>query len=72
MTYKPPTTQELRDLLARLNLSRSQAGKLADVTGDKIGKWCAGKGQMPFSVLHTIINKSLAIDVSQGNWREEI
>ena len=72
MTYKPPTPKELRDILAQLNLSRSQAGKLADVSGDKIGKWAAGKGQMPFSVLHTIINKSLAIDVSQGNWREEI
>ncbi len=72
MSYQPPTPHELRNLLTQLNLSRSEAGKLADVSGDKIGKWCAGKGQMPFSVLHTIINKSIGENVSQSEWRSEI
>lgn len=73
MTYQPPSPSEFKTLIhERLGLTRSQAGKLADVSGNKIGQWSAGKGQVPFSVLATIINQSMGVTISQENWRSEI
>ena len=69
--YVPPSPEELRLLLQDLGLSRSQAGKLADVTGNKVGKWCSG-GAIPYSVLYTIFSKSLNIQVSAAGWRDEL
>mgnify|MGYP000454027810 CR=1 FL=1 len=69
--YVPPSPEELRLLLQDLGLSRSQAGKLADVTGNKVGKWCSG-GAIPYSVLFTIVTKSLDIKVSATGWRDEL
>ncbi|RVU81549.1 hypothetical protein EOL70_26275 [Leucothrix sargassi] len=69
--YVPPTPEELRALLQALGLSRSEAGKLADVTGNKIGKWCSG-GAIPYSVLFTIIAKHNGILLSAGSWRNEL
>ena len=69
--YVPPSPEELRLLLQDLGLSRSEAGKLADVTGNKIGKWCSG-GAIPYSVLFTIIAKSNGIKISADSWRNEL
>lgn len=69
--YVPPTPEELRALLQNLGLSRSEAGKLADVSGNKIGKWCSG-GAIPYSVLFTIIAKSSDVQVTQADWRNEL
>jgi predicted transcriptional regulator len=69
--YISPSPEELKSLLYEIGLSRSETGKLADVTGNKIGKWCSGD-VMPYSVLFTIVAKSYKINISQKSWREEI
>ncbi len=71
--YKPPSPEELKDLVhVKLKLSRSEAGGLADVSGGKIGQWSAGKGQMPYSVLATIINRATGKTVTPEDWRDQI
>lgn len=71
--YRPPTPDELKNLIhVQLGFSRSEAGELADVSGGNIGKWSAGKGQIPYSVLCTIIARATGKIVSPENWREEI
>ena len=70
--YVPPTPEELRALLQAVGLSRSQAGKLADVTGNSVGKWCSSGGAIPYSVLFTIVAKSCNLQVSSIDWRGEI
>ena len=69
--YVPPSPEELKALLQVMALSRGQAGKLADVSGNKVGKWCSG-GAIPYSVLFTIIAKAADIQVSQVDWRSEL
>lgn len=70
--YDPPSPAELRAILQALGLSRSQAGKLADVTGNRIGKWCSAGAAMPYSVLFTIVSKHCNLPLSTANWRSEI
>lgn len=71
--YDPPSPDEFRQLLQDLELSRGQAGKLADVTGNRIGKWCsAGGGAVPFSVLFTIVARQRNIQLSPHLWRDEL
>jgi hypothetical protein len=71
--YDPPSPDEFRQLLQTLALSRGQAGKLADVTGNRVGKWCsAGGGTVPFSVLFTIVSRHLNIRISPLLWRDEL
>lgn len=71
--YDPPSPDELRELLQVLELSRGRAGKLADVTGNRVGKWCsAGGGSVPFSVLFTVIARHQHLQVSPSLWRDEL
>lgn len=70
--YDPPNPEELREILQTLGLSRSQAGKLADVTGNRIGKWCSAGAAMPYSVLFTIVAKHCNLQLSEADWRSEI
>lgn len=69
--YIPPSPEELRSLLQEMGLSRSEAGKLADVSGNKVGKWCSG-GAIPYSVLFTIVARHFEIQVSKAGWKEEL
>ena len=69
--YIPPSPEELRSLLQKMGLSRGEAGKLADVSGNKIGKWCSG-GVIPYSVLFTIIARHSKVQISEAGWREEL
>lgn len=69
--YIPPSPEELRSLLQDMELSRGEAGKLADVSGNKVGKWCSG-GAMPYSVLFTIVAKKYDLNISMADWREEL
>lgn len=71
--YDPPSPDEFRELLQTLALSRGQAGKLAGVTGNRIGKWCSpGGGTVPFSVLYTIVSRGQNIGISPSLWRDEL
>lgn len=70
--YDPPNPEELREILQTLGLSRSQAGRLADVTGNRIGKWCSTGAAMPYSVLFTIVAKHCNLQLSEADWRSEI
>lgn len=70
--YIPPSPDALREILHTLGLSRSQAGKLADVTGNRVGKWCSNGGAIPYSVLFTIFAKRCNLHVSPMDWRDEI
>lgn len=79
-TYKPPTPEELEHLLFKvvapaLNIQESkgsQLAALADIDRKKIGQWVSGNGQIPYSVLYTIVNKALDIKISCENWRAEV
>ncbi|WP_298613435.1 hypothetical protein [uncultured Thiothrix sp.] len=78
--YKPPSPQELEYLLFKvivpaLNIEESKGSKLAalaDIDRKKIGQWVSGNGQIPYSVLYTIVNKALDIKISCENWRAEV
>ncbi len=70
--YDPPSPEEFRELLQTLELSRGQAGKLSDVTGNRVGKWCnTGSGSIPFSVLFTIVARHKNLQLSPAMWRKE-
>lgn len=71
--YDPPSPDEFRELLQDLELSRGQAGKLADVTGNRVGKWCGTSGgTVPFSVLFTIVARQRNIRLTPHLWRDEL
>ncbi len=71
--YIPPSSNELRELLQMIKLSRGQAGKLADVTGNRIGKWCSPNGgAIPYSVLFTVLARGCGLQVSPALWRDEL
>lgn len=73
MTYIAPSPDEIKSLIhQRFELSRSEAGSLADVSGGAVGKWTAGKGVMPYSVLAVIVFKQTGVMVSLDDWRNEI
>ena len=78
--YKPPTPTELEYLLFKiiapaLEIEESKGSRLsalADVDRKKIGQWVSGNGQIPYSVLYTMVHKSLGIAISCENWRTEV
>lgn len=71
--YIPPSPEEVRALLKVLELSRGQAGRLANVSGGRVGKWCVSSdASMPYSVLFTVIARQLQLMVSPVNWRQEL
>ncbi|TXH71292.1 MAG: hypothetical protein E6Q83_03560 [Thiothrix sp.] len=79
-SYIAPTPEELEYILFKqivpaLGIQESKGASLsalADIDRKKIGQWCSGNGQIPYSVLYTIIHKGLNIKITCDNWRQEI
>lgn len=79
-SYIAPTPEELEYLLFKqivpaLGIQESKSASLAalaDIDRKKIGQWVSGSGQIPYSVLYTIVNKGLGIAISTSNWRHEL
>lgn len=79
-TYRAPTPTELEYLLFKViapaleieDSKGSRLAALADIDRKKIGQWVSGNGQIPYSVLYTMVHKSLGIAISCENWRTEV
>lgn len=79
-TYRAPTPTELEYLLFKviapaLEIEESKGSRLAalaDIDRKKIGQWVSGNGQIPYSVLYTMVHKSLGIAISCEKWRSEV
>lgn len=79
-SYLAPTPEELEYLLFKqivpaLGIEESKGASLAalaDIDRKKIGQWCSGSGQIPYSVLYTMVHKGLGIAISREHWRTEL
>ena len=70
--YVPPTSEGLREILQSIGLLQSQTGKLADGTGNTVGKWSSSSGTIPYSVLFTLMAKRCNLQLSSNEWRDKI
>ncbi len=78
-SYIAPIPEELEYLLFKqivpaLGIQESKGASLAalaDIDRKKIGQWCSGGGQIPYSVLYTMVHKGLGIAISREHWRTE-
>ena len=79
-SYIAPTPEELEHLLFKriapaLGIEKSKGSSLAalaDIDRKKIGQWCSGSGQIPYSVLYTLVHKGLGVKITCANWRHEL
>ena len=79
-SYIAPTPEELEHLLFKriapaLGIKESKGlslAALADIDRKKIGQWCSGSGQIPYSVLYTLVHKGLGVKITCANWRHEL
>ena len=45
---------------------------LADINRNKVGQLVSGNGQIPYSVLYTIIHKTLGVAITYDDWLKYI
>ena len=70
--YRAPSSEEVRDLLKRLELTGVQASALVDVKSRQIRRYTGGDAVMPYAVLYTLLSKTKQVSVSPDNWRSEL
>jgi hypothetical protein len=65
--YRPPTPEEIREVLRLLAWTGSFAGSQLGVTGRTVRKWTGGEAPMPYSAWRLmLIYAGMAID-TEGN-----
>lgn len=73
--YVPPTPEEVRALLAALNLTGGQAADLCGLSGDRaIRKYTGGTAPrtMAFATLYTLISRARGIAITPAGWRGQV
>jgi len=70
--YLPPTGEELRTLLDRLDLSRQGAADLLVVDRSTVARWLTGDRQMPYAALCTLIARCRGWCPTPESWRTEL
>jgi hypothetical protein len=72
MAYRPPTGEELRELLKRWCLTGAAAGALVDVDGRTVRRWTGDERPIPFAALYTLAHRAAGVPVVPESWRSDL
>lgn len=71
--FKPPTPEEVRNVLRRLGWTGSRAGLELGVTGRTIRKWTGGDQDVPYSAWRLLLLKAaLAIEIEESELQRRV
>lgn len=70
-SYTPPTSNELRMLLKKWELTGSQWAGQVGISGSSARIFTGGKKQLPYGILFTLFAKNDGIFIG-GDWRDEV
>ena len=72
MTYQPPTGEEVKALLAEMEIGPDDAAELLCCSRRAVEHWMYGKRNMPFPMLYTLAGRADCYDLKPETWREQL